>query len=1471
MRTYQVWRDRLFRWFGGAVLSALLLLIVGAGLMVIPTVQSAVARWLAGELSERTGATISIGAVALGSDGSVRLRQVFVSDLHGDTLFLVPELSVRGLRVSTERRTVDVSALRLTGARFRLATAEGDAHSNLTNLLERISSADTTSGGGDWTIRCARFRIEGFHFSFHDANAAISPFGVDFEHIDVPDAEIAGVRLEVIGDSIAADLERVAFTERSGLRIDGLAGAARVSRHGIVVEGMDLRTPGTALKGQLRMLSEGWADFSAFTSNVAMRVDLDSSRLEMADIAWFAPDLEGIRFPLTVSGKVRGTIDDLKGRGLRIGFGDGSWFTGSAELSGLPTIAETFMLIDIDDMHVRREDLARVPVPPFTSGGLLHLPDEAAQLGDIDLKGRFTGFLRAFTATGRASTALGSLRTDITYERDTVSDRAVLYGRAATEAFRLGPLLGTSAIGPLAANVRLKAYGRSIRTMELDVEGDFPMFTINGRTIGGITAKGHLARNLFNGELRAEDERLELDFKGLADFRGRWPQVDFTARLHHADLEALGFTDAAGFNALSLDAAVHGRLSPDSLLGDLHILGISYCQGEDEYALGDIHLRSERRAGENLLLLDASFAEAEVAGAFLPTKLPAALAHVVYSVFPSLSDAVRYDQDEQRFRFSVRTRDTEPVLRLFLPGAVVAPGSVITGSFDTRTFDLDLTGRIPRADYKGIRFDSVEVIAEKTLDLLAFSVESARQQVGDSLWFTGMGATGKAYQDELELNLGWDGSSGGTNGDLDLYGEVRGLRSITLELLPSRLFFGRGTWTNPSRAHFEIDSSTVRVSGLELINADQRIAFNGAIARDPQEAMAFSLSGVELANFVPLLDGPPISGRLNADGRLFDLYGAPHVVSTAQADSVAVSGLPVGDIGLALEWLEGQGAIDVSGTLNRGPIKALDFTGRIGVRDGSELDLLLLLDRFELSLANPYLPEGLSDLHGLASGQVALTGTLAGPELVGTIDLAGAGLRIDYLNTRYTGDAQVHIGDEMFACDRAVMRDEEGNAARIGATIAHRGLRDWSYDIWGTLDRTLVLNTTPAMNSLYYGKAYGSGDFGVSGSRGRLDVSVQATTAPGTDVHLPVGGSTEVSPISFVRFNAQDTTGAEEDVDLSGVTLDMDITVTPDARFELIFDPTVGDIMSGRGTGSIEMAVTPMGDLSMTGQVELVEGDYLFTLRNVVNKRFQVQPGGRIIWYGDPFDAQLDLQAIYRLKAPLYDIVPPAERTEAYRQRVPVEVVMRLREKLMNPEIGFDVRLSSVDENVKAQVASILSTDQEMSRQVFALIVLNRFLEPPVYAGASASLGGSGTGNVAGTTASELLSNQVSNWLSGLSNDFDLGFNYRPGDNITQDELEVAFSKQFFNERLLFSTNVGVHYGARSTASSNALIGDFQLEYLITREGRFRMRAFSITNDRNLTQADQAPTTQGAGVVLRRDFDTLGELFRRRNRKAARP
>ncbi|MBK7946376.1 MAG: hypothetical protein IPJ85_14195 [Flavobacteriales bacterium] len=308
------------------------------------------------------------------------------------------------------------------------------------------------------------------------------------------------------------------------------------------------------------MTAESWRSFNDFTTEVPLRFDLKPSRLNFSDIAWFAPQLKGIDFPIAVSGKVRGTIAELKGRELQIGFGQHSAFTGSAELTGLPAIDETFMVIDVDAMSTSIDDLQRVPVPPFTSGDRVRLPPEIAPMGRIDAAGRFTGFLRAFTADGRAN--ISSAWCAPMWATTATRSPARLHHRAHRHrAFRSSAHRGHAAGGTAHSNVRVKAIGKDRAAWPLN-DGEIPLLTINGRSISSITAKGHLERNLFNGSLTTDDEKLQLDFKGLADLRGRWPKVDFTADLQHADLHALGFESAKGYNALNLQIAARGRLSP---------------------------------------------------------------------------------------------------------------------------------------------------------------------------------------------------------------------------------------------------------------------------------------------------------------------------------------------------------------------------------------------------------------------------------------------------------------------------------------------------------------------------------------------------------------------------------------------------------------------------------------------------------------------------------------------------------------------------------------------------------------------------------------------------------------------------------------------------------------------------------------------------------------------------------------------
>jgi hypothetical protein len=1434
-------------------------------LLLYPRVQTWLAAELSARLQEQLGVTVRIERVELRPFGPNRLRGVFVADLAGDTLIAADDLRIAGLRFRPRARRIEARSLELRDGRFALTTDSGQVKSNLTRLLDRLSGPDTTAGGTGWDVHCRDVRITGMHFSYHDANTAPLPLGVDFDHVDVTGVDIAAHDLQVAGDSVVARLEQVALRERSGLVLDRLSGDAAVGPRGIRIAGLRLRTPGSDLRGELSFTTGSWADYDAFTERVNMRLDLDSSRLQFADIAHFAPDLHGIDLPIRVRGRFRGTVSELKGRNVEIGFGRRSVFRGNAALSGLPDVDNTFMVVDVDEFRSNADELAALPVPPFTDGGRLVVPEELRRLGELGFTGSFTGFPSSFTAYGRARSEAGTLRTDMSYDRDTVTQVARFSGRVATDGFDLGRLTGEPVLGNIACDLQMKAVGRTVATMKADLEGTVPSFTFNRSDITDIVVNGHLERNLFDGHLKARDRDLFLDFDGLADLRGRWPLVDFQAQVQHADLRALGLIGGEGYNSINMGVKARGEVAPDSLRGELHLTDITYCDGAAELELGDLALRSGRSDGQPLLELQSTVADASVKGRFLPTLVAPALRSVVFSVFPALQDEVQYVQQEQQFTFDVRVKDAQPLLDLVLPGLELEPGTYARGSFDSRTFGLDLDADIPYIRYGALSGDSVHVIVDKTLDVLLFSFASARQNLSDSTYLSGITVAGKAYQDEFALTAGWSGSNNGTEGEVKLQGQLLGLRSLEMDLLPSRLYFGRGLWRNTEAAHLRIDSSTVAIDSLELWNEGQRVLLDGILSRDPAKDLRFAVSGLRLENVMPFYQGPELHGVLNGEGRAYDLYGDPFVLSELRLDSFAVADRRVGDMRVTAAWNDQLRYIDLTGALQRDTLKALDFVGKLTPGAAEELDLTLLFDRFDLSFIGPYLPEGMSELSGTVTGDIKVTGTLGEPLMNGSVLLRDAGVRIDYTNTRYTFTHRVDIRPNYFALDLVKLRDEEGRTATAIGTIVHRGFSDWNFDVSVDMDRLLVLNTDAARNELYYGKAYGTGRLQLGGYADNLEITVDARTEAGTNIHLPLGGSMEVGSISYVRFlnMGQGADSARAEVDLTGIRLDMNVEVTPEAVFELIFDPTVGDVLSGRGRGNLEMSVTPTGDFSMKGDVEVVGGDYLFTLRNLVNKRFGVDPGGHITWYGDPFDAVLNVNAVYKLRTALYDVM--LEKNEAYKKRVPVEVVMRLKDKLMNPDIQFEVRLPSVDEGVRTQVNSVLSEPDELNKQVFSLIVMNKFTPPSTIATGQSSSGG----GFAQTTGSEMLSNQVSNWLNRLSNDFDLGVNYRPGNEITQDELEVAVSTQLFNERLQVSTNLG-YQSASTTTTQNQFIGDFAVEYLISEAGKLRLKAFSQSNDRNLNQADQAPTTQGFGLRYQEEFDTFGEFWRKLFGKARR-
>lgn len=281
--------------------------MLGALLLLWPPVQTRVVAWLSGKASTELGTEVSVGRVAISLRGQLVLDRIYIADLDGDTLIAVGSLRVKGLRIHPRAKVIAMGGVDLSEGRFNLRTPENEEKSNLTLLLDRLGGSDTTASGEDWAIHCKRFNIEDFHFSYHNANVPRIPFGIDFEHVEVTHAHIAGRSLEVIGDSVEADLYRMQLLEHGGLVLEELSGHTAVSGRGIRIQDLRLRTPLSSAEGELDFSTDSWLDYNAFNERVRMKLELDTAHVDFADIALFAPDLQGISYPIEVSGRVRGT------------------------------------------------------------------------------------------------------------------------------------------------------------------------------------------------------------------------------------------------------------------------------------------------------------------------------------------------------------------------------------------------------------------------------------------------------------------------------------------------------------------------------------------------------------------------------------------------------------------------------------------------------------------------------------------------------------------------------------------------------------------------------------------------------------------------------------------------------------------------------------------------------------------------------------------------------------------------------------------------------------------------------------------------------------------------------------------------------------------------------------------------------------------------------------------------------------
>jgi len=635
--------------------------------------------------------------------------------------------------------------------------------------------------------------------------------------------------------------------------------------------------------------------------------------------------------------------------------------------------------------------------------------------------------------------------------------------------------------------------------------------------------------------------------------------------------------------------------------------------------------------------------------------------------------------------------------------------------------------------------------------------------------------------------------------------------------------------------------------------------------------MQFRRFDLKHINQVSKVYGLVLEGVLEGNATLSDIYNNPLFLANLNVGELKINDELLGETSVSTRWINSEKKIHLEAESMRGTLKTIEVDGDYTPSD-QKIDFSIGLDKLRLNIIQPYLASQISNISGIASGKLKLTGTIRQPELDGNISMQKTSFKINYLQTTYTFSDDISIRNNQISFRNFEIFDKEGKKAVLDGTCTSSYLRHFVFDLRLEAKDFYFLNTSEKDNGTYYGTAIASGVLNLKGTRSDLKLNISAVSRKNTQLFIPLYTGKSISENTLIEFITSDSLGTgyvnEPLAAKNAIGLDMvfDMEMTPDAEVQIIFDPKVGDKLRGNGSGSIKLLFNKEGDFKMLGDYVFESGDYLFTLQNIINKKLQLQRGGTITWNGNPTNAIIDMRAIYSTKASPYILVP--DGPEYLKKRLPVECQLIMTGNLMNPDISFEIVMPTAEEETRNFVNNAINTEEELTKQFLSLLVINNFSSTQTGSGASIMTGSTGA-VTAGVTTSELLSNQLSNWLSQISSDFDIGVNYRPGDEISTNQVEVALSTQILDDRVTIHTNVDVSgqngQGTAQGTNTNSIAGEFDVEVKLTDDGKLRVKAFNHSNDDRLYKT--SPYTQGVGFVFGEDFNRFFELRKRQHPK----
>ena len=1426
-------------------------------LLHIPSIQTYIGGCVADALCDKFGTKVKVGRVDLGFINRLILDDSYMQDKNGEQMLRVSRISVKINLLALANGQIEITSAQFFGLHANLYKATPEAKPNFQFVVDALASKDSTKQKTPLDLQINSLIIRNGEISYRVLSRPSRPGKFSADDINARNISAHIIINRITDDSLNVKVKRIAFDERCGFKLKSLSLSAIACRTKTKIENFKLELPATLIQIPSLQASYRMKNGQIEMPTLQFAGSIKAPYISPSDLAVFVPTLTRLNMRPALDIQFNGTGSSLTVKKISINTTDGSLqLVANGGVKNYP--ANPSWYTNIDQLKAGQQAISNI----YAVATGKNAPNIIERLGNVQITGYAGGDKKNIASEGKLNTSPGNL----TLAFDKRGDKITAH--METVRFDIGSLVNDNKLGHISANLNVHGSSKD----NFAAQGRVYDFDYNGYKYRSLNLNATYRNKRLEGKANIDDPNVQLTAIGTFVNNGAKPNLQLKANIAHFEPNTLRLTDKWQQTAFAANIACDIKGSDiNNADGSIELHNFAMRGPETEYNINNVSVKTGYNNGNHFLDVDSDFGTIDINGHFSYNTIVRSVLNMVAAKLPTIPGLTHKPQREfNDFTLNASLNSTEWMNRLLgIPLEIHRPLN-ISGEIDDKNEKINLWCDVPSFTFNGNRFSDAFVNVESPSDTLKADIRI--KKLADRGKYMALHLNAGASDNHLNTSLSFSNNErhplkGIINSSTVFAKDEEGVSTAYIDVLPSRATIGDTTWhVAPSSIIYS--KNKLQVNSFSVSHDNQMLAINGTATKSENDSLLVTLNDIDVSYVLNLVNFHSVDflGMASGEARIAGAFSEKPLLSAdvIVKDFKFETGR-MGTLYANVGYNHEEGNIEINAVAKDEDNRWTDINGYVSPKH-NYIDLAIDAHRTRAEFMESFCGSFMDNVNADINGNVNVVGPLNNINLVGKAVVDGS-VRLSALNTTYwmRGDSVTFVPDEIkFKGD--TLYDRNGNIGIMTGSIYHKHLTNLSYALKVKAKNLLAYDTHSFGDNTFYGTAYVTGDCDIKGKSGEVVIDIDAVPEKNSILVYNAADQSSIGSTDFITWkdnNVEETDSTDTEhnnkVDIStNIRLNFLINCNPNATLKLIMDEKTGDYITLNGDGVLRASYFNKGSFDIYGNYIVDHGVYKLTIQNIIKKDFTFQKGGSISFGGDPYNAALNLKALYVLNS--VSLADLNIGRSFSNNNVRVNCLMNITGNPNSPKVDFDLDMPNMSNDIKQMVYSLLNAEEEKNQQVLYLLAVGRFMaqnnnnnatgETPQYSQTSLAMQSFLSG-----TISQQLNSVLSNVIN--SSNWNFGANISTGtEGFNNAEYEGMLSGSLLNNRLLFNGQFGYRDNANATTS---FIGDFDIKYLLFPNGNLAINVYNKTNDRYFTR--NSLNTQGLGVIMKKDFTRISDLF----------